>query len=267
MIATTNEEKNLDIAINLQDTTYIKEIGHKKFNTKILFALEHNLGLGEEIDKNNQAFKNFYTFGNIRNTSTKEILIDEKLDLIAKLIHNDYKGEKDVIQRTSNINWLNTTPHEQNANKTQAIHIDIKLLAFGLQRVKSEKSLNELLKINRKLFDSKLEDSNKIEAKLKNYKVADFPTSFKTLFDKIARSEHNSWNAFQYLNGWEYSSQRNKDAKEHDCLQPLEDFDNDAIKKTYKYDMASVYYIPEYLARGGFEINNIKSTKTDEPTP
>jgi len=254
IIATKNEEKNLDIAINLQDTTYIKEIGHKKFNTKILFALEHNLGLGKEIDKNDQAFKNFYTFGNIRQTSTKEILIDDKLDLIAKLIHNEYKGEKDVIQRTLNSNWIDTSPHEQDSNKTQAIHIDIKLLAFGLKRKKSEKSLNELLKINREIFDTKLEDSSKIKVKIKNYKVSDFPTSFETLFDKVARSEHNRWNAFQYLNGWDYHRQRNKDAKEHDCLQPLEDFDTDVIKKTYQYDMASVYYIPEYLARGGFEI-------------
>ncbi len=254
IIATTNEEKNLDIAINLQDTTYIKDIGHKRFNTKVLFALEHNIGLGEEIDKNNQAFKNFYTFGNIRTTSTKEILIDEKLDLIAKLIHNDYQGEKDIIQKKLNINWLNISAHEQDANKTQAIHIDIKLLAFGLKRVKSEKRLDELLKLNRELFNSRLEDSNKIEKKLKNYKVSDFPSSFKTLFDKVARSEHNRWIAFQYLNGWDYNSQRNKDAKEHDCLQPLEDFDNDIIKNTYKYDMASVYYIPEYLAYSGFKI-------------
>ena len=254
IIATKNEEKNLDIAINLQDTTYIKEIGHKKFKTKILFALEHNLGLGEEIDKNDQAFKNFYTFGNIRQTSTKEILIDDKLDLIAKLIHNEYKGEKDVIQRTLNSNWIDTSPHEQDSNKTQAIHIDIKLLAFGLKRKKSKKSLNELLKINREIFDTKLEDSSKIKVKIKNYKVSDFSTSFETLFDKVARSEHNRWNAFQYLNGWDYHHQRNKDAKEHDCLQPLEDFDTDAVKKTYQYDMASVYYIPEYLARGGFEI-------------
>ncbi len=254
LIATTNEEKNLDIAINLQDTTYIKDIGHNRFNTKVLFALEHNLGLGEEIDKDNQAFKNFYSFGNIRTTSTKEILIDEKLDLIAKLIHNDYQGEKDVVQKKLNEHWLDITPHEQDTNKTQAIHMDIKLLAFGLKRVKAEKRLEELLKLNRERFNSKLEDINTIEARFKNYKVDDFPTSFETLFDKVARSEHNRWCAFQYLNGWDYSSQKNKDAKEHYCLLPLENFDNDTIKKTYKYDMDSVYYIPEYLARGGFEI-------------
>ncbi|MCK5854367.1 MAG: hypothetical protein KAG56_04040, partial [Sulfurovaceae bacterium] len=46
-IATKNEEENLEIAINLQDTTYIKQIGHDKFKSKVLFALYHNLGLGD----------------------------------------------------------------------------------------------------------------------------------------------------------------------------------------------------------------------------
>ena len=260
MIATTDEEKNLDIAINLQDTTYIREIGHNRFKTKVLFALYHNLGLGEEIDKNQKAFANFYTFGNISKTSTKEILFDEELDLIAKLIHNDYRGEPDVITETLYNNWLATTAHKQDANKTQALHIDIKLLAFGLKRVKSPKSLNELLKLNEKKFYTILEDSDKTEEKLNNYKTAYFPTSFdNTLLDRVARSEHNRWNAFHYLNGWQYSSKRNDDAKEHHCLQPLEDFDMDAIKETYQYDIASVYYMPQYLARGGFEIYHLNN--------
>ena len=52
LVATNDEEKNLEIAINLQDTTYIRKIGHKEFKSKVLFALYHNLGLAEEIDKN-----------------------------------------------------------------------------------------------------------------------------------------------------------------------------------------------------------------------
>lgn len=259
MIATTDEEKNLDIAINLQDTTYIREIGHKRFTTKVLFALYHNLGLGEEIDKNEKAFANFYTFGNISKTSTQEILFDEELDLIAKLIDNNYRGETDVIDETVYVNWLTTIPHKQDANKTQALHIDIKLLAFGLKRVKSTKSLAELLELNKRTFYAVLKNSTEIKEQLHDYKTTYFPTSFDdTLLDKVARSEHNRWNAFHYLNGWQYSSERNDDAKEHHCLQPLEDFDTDTIKETYQYDIASVYYMPFYLARGGFQIVMIK---------
>jgi len=255
LIATTDEEKNLDIAINLQDTTYIRQIGHNQFKTKVLFALYHNLGLGEEIDKNKKAFHNFYTFGNISQTSTKEILLNEELDLIAKLIHNNYRGEKDVKTEILYQNWLNTTAHKQDANKTQALHIDVKLLAFGLKRVNSKKSFDELLKINEEIFYNLLKNNNTIKEQLKSYKSSYFPNSFEnTLLDKVARAEHNRWNAFHYLNGWQYNTQRKDDAKEHDCLQPLEDFNRDEIKETYQYDIASVYYMPQYLARGGFEM-------------
>ena len=253
-IATKNEEKNLDITINLQDTTYIRKIGHQKFKTKVLFALYHNLGLAEEIDKNQKAFANFYSFGNIKTVSTKEILINEEFDKIAKLIHNDYKEEKDILTNILNREWLNTSQHKQDSNKTQAIHLDIKLLAFGLKRIKSTRAWYELLKLNRKKFDSKLGNSTNIKDRINNFTPSHFPISFTTTIDKVARAEHNRWSAFHYLNGWQYSPQRNIDAKEHDCLQPFEKFSTDETKDTYKYDLASVYFIPDYLARGGFEI-------------
>jgi len=253
-IATKNEEKNLDITINLQDTTYIREIGHQKFKTKVLFALYHNLGLAEEIDKNQKAFANFYSFGNIKTVSTKEILINEEFDKIAKLIHNDYKEEKDILTNVLNREWLITSQHKQDSNKTQALHLDIKLLAFELQRVKSTKDWHELLRLNRKKFYSKLENSTHIKDRINAFNPSHFPSSFKQTIDKVAKAEHNRWCAFHHLNGWVYSELRKDDAKEHDCLQPFEKFTTDETKETYKYDLASVYFIPDYLARGGFEI-------------
>jgi len=262
-IATKDEEKNLDITINLQDTTYIRKIGHKEFNTKVLFALYHNLGLAEEIDKNRKAFANFYSFGNIARVSTKKILIDEEFDKIAKLIHNDYKEEKDILIKILNKEWLNTSQHKQDSNKTQALHLDVKLLAFGLKRVSSKIDWHELLKLNRKRFHSKLKDSQKVKDIIINFKPSYFPTSFETLIDRVARAEHNRWNAFHYLNGWQYNPQRNIDAKEHDCLQPFTKFTTDKAKETYKYDLISVYFIPDYLALGGFEIREIESPSSD----
>jgi hypothetical protein len=207
-----------------------------------------------EKDKNQKAFANFYSFGNIKTVSTKEILINEEFDKIAKLIHNDYKEEKDILTNILNREWLNTSQHKQDSNKTQAIHLDIKLLAFGLKRIKSTRAWYELLKLNRKKFDSKLENSTNIKDRINNFTPSHFPISFTTTIDKVARAEHNRWSAFHYLNGWQYSPQRNIDAKEHDCLQPFEKFSTDETKDTYKYDLASVYFIPDYLARGGFEI-------------
>jgi len=257
-IATKDEEKNLDIAINLQDTTFIKEIGHKRFKSRILFALYHNRGLGEEINNDKDAFANFHTFANISKSSTQEILIDEKLDKISKLILSNYNEKKDNLTTELDHSWIETLIHQQESNKTQALHLDIKLLAFGLTRITSEKSVDELREINNKKFYDILEDSDKIKNQLKNYKKEYFPNSFdKTLLDKVARSEHDRWSAFQYLNGWDYNIVRENDAKEHNCLKPLEEFEDD-IKHTYQYDLASVYFMPIYLARAGFEMIEIE---------
>ena len=261
-IATKNEEKNLEIAINLQDTTYIKAIGHKRFKTKVLFALYHNLGLGEEINSNDDAFANFFTFGNIEETSTREILFDEDLDYIAKLIHLNYRGVKEVNKDEMYGHWMRTSPHKRDANKTQALHIDIKLLAFGLEKKKSKKKLEDCLTDNRKLFEGKLENSQEIQKELEAYKMEYFPKNFTDRYiDRVARSEHNRWNAFHYLNGWSHNLVRNDEAKEHTCLLQLEVFP-DEVKETYQYDLASVYNIPEYLAHAGYEIVEIEEEES-----
>ena len=258
-IATKNEEKNLEIAINLQDTTYIEAIGHNRFNTKVLFALYHNLGLGEEINNNSDTFENFFTFGNIEETSTREILFDEDLDYIAKLIHLNYRGVKEIDRDEMYNNWIHTSPHKRDANKTQALHIDIKLLAFGLKKIKVKtKDLVDRLTDNREMFERKLEYSQEIKEELASYKLDYFPKDFtKRYIDSVARSEHNRWNAFHYLNGWSHNFVRNDEAKEHTCLLQLEVFP-DEIKESYQYDLASVYNIPEYLAHAGYEIVEIE---------
>jgi len=258
-IATKNEEKNLEIALNLQDTTYVKAIGHKRFKTKVLFALYHNLGLGEEINNNIDTFANFFTFGNIEETSTREILFDEDLDYIAKLIHLNYRGVKEIDRDEMYNNWIGTSPHKRDANKTQALHIDIKLLAFGLKKIKvKRKNLADRLKNNREIFEHKLEHSQEIKEELASYKLDYFPKNFTERYiDSVARSEHNRWNAFHYLNGWSHNFVRNDEAKEHLCLLPLEVFP-DEIKETYQYDLASVYNIPEYLAHAGYELVEIE---------
>ena len=88
--------------------------------------------------------------------------------------------------------------------------------------------------------------------------VAYFPASFDTLFEKMIRMEHNRWIAYHHLNGWEYSDVKNKVKKEHNCLVPLEDFEDDAMKKSVIYDIYSFLYLPKFLAEAGYEIEAIE---------
>ena len=53
--------------------------------------------------------------------------------------------------------------------------------------------------------------------------------------EKLARCEHNRWNAFHYLNGWKYSEKEDKIIKLHDCLVPYDSL-NENIKE-YDRDM------------------------------
>ena len=43
--------------------------------------------------------------------------------------------------------------------------------------------------------------------------------------EKLARCEHNRWNAFHYLNGWKYAKKRNPKIKLHHCLVPYDNLD------------------------------------------
>ena len=257
-IATDDEEKNLDIAINLQDTTYVKAIAKDTFKTKVLFAIYHNLGLSESIDANQTAFANFYTFGSIADASTEEIVIDDALDYLAQLIHYDYDGNKISDDDAMHQTWLALDPHKRDSNKAQALHIDTKLLSLGLKRVKSDKSVDDLQRENSMLFFEKLCDDSKFEIDLDNYTIDEFPKDFdKEMIDKLARAEHNRWDAYHYLTGWSYNQKRDNDAKEHDCLKPIEEFSSAKLQETYKYDLASVYYIPVYLAKSGYGVESI----------
>ena len=111
-----------------------------------------------------------------------------------------------------------------------------------------------MLEGNKKWLNKKLADRDITDKELDNYKVEYFPESFDSLFNKLGRAEHNRWNAFHYLRGWKYNTTKNKEAKRHDCLLPIEKFHTDENKKTYQYDLLSILSIPRYLAYAGYEI-------------
>lgn len=257
-IATEDEEQNLNIAINLQDTTYIQAIAKEELQTKIHFAIYHNLGLSQEIDSNKEAFANFYSFASVADASTHEIVIDEELDILAQRINYDYDGNQDEDEKLMHEKWLKLDPHKRSSNKAQAIHIDTKLLSLGLKRVKSTKSVESLKAENQKIFYDKLTGDSSFELDLANFSVDEFPKDFdRSMIDRLARAEHNRWDAFHYLNGWSYNQKRNDKAKEHDCLKPIEEFDSTKLQETYRWDLASVYYIPIYLAKSGYGVESI----------
>ncbi len=244
-----------------------------------------NIIIGTKSRKRNLKIKN--RLNNYISTKKTKILLtnnltqpNNKSKLIAKLINYLYlrstynpnllfnKKDKTKAKRI----WNKISSSDQNSTKMQSIHISTKLLALGLKKQKSTKTSKELLEINKKIFDKKLdfreindqklqEYAEKFHNSQNNFKPIYFPKKFKSLFEKLIRSEHNRWNTYHYLNGWEYSKIKNKKIKRHDCLIPLEKFDTDKIKTTIIFDIFALVYIPNLLASAGMELSQI-SLKT-----
>ena len=72
---------------------------------------------------------------------------------------------------------------------------------------------------------------------MKDYEIKYLPLEYKTLFEKLIDCEHERWNAFHYINGWEYNEKKNKCKKLHNCLKPIRDFKEKELQITILYDI------------------------------
>lgn len=287
IVAFDEEEKNLDTAIELYNRVYLQKAIDKQYMPKILLGIYDEMLLSDTINTNNNEFKNFYTFGNVKNILSYKELIDEEIDLIAKLIHNGYgevynKNSLGQNENSVNKKWFNDSRFSDKLSSiAQAKHIDIKLKSMGLKKTKeTELDKVELLKNNQKFIFGKLnpqmqevglnedvliEYSKELEKSYRYEKVEIkyFPKKFDTLFERLVRMEHDRWNAYHFLNGWKYTEiapqnkeekDQQKAKKEHNCLLSLKDFDKDTIKITVIHDIYSLLYIPNYLAETAYQI-------------
>jgi len=274
IITKREDEENLNIALDFYNKCYIKDISENRLKTKIIFASYKHKELSQSFNDNQEKFKQFYTFANAANIFTHKSLLNEELDRVAKLIHNGYGDiyDENLLFQSDNkkINekWFqNSSLNDKISNRMQGMHIDVKLLALGLKKVKSKKSAKELLEINKRLFQEKLGSVNISNTMLlkyskelekayagEEYSLLYFPKEFNSLFEKLVRSEHNRWNAYHHLHGWSYNETKNKAFKEHDCLLPLDKFETKSIQLTVIYDIYAVLYIPNLLASVGYEL-------------
>ena len=278
IICYDDESVNIQVSSMLHERRFLaKTIDNEKV-PKIIMGVFSELELSKAVCDNKHEYKNVYTFGNQSDVINKENLINEALDGVAKLINNGYADEYSLSYQQINQNkvekkWFNGARFSDKLSSiSQARHIDVKIKALGLKKIKvdesklskeklfeqNKKALHQALKNQRSISDEEIiTASQEIEKMYNNqeYKVYYFPQSFDaTLFDKLVRMEHNRWNTHYYLQGWRYASQKVKAKKEHDCLLPLEKFDKENIKITAIYDMYSFLYLPNYLAETNYRL-------------
>jgi len=195
----------------------------------------------------------------------KKILLSINRDLLTKKFEKD-RISSNVIDDTHLIKYTEKLTSYSNIRKGYSDKLEKEIDKLEKEFKKAQQSPEEKLKLQKAkedAYDKSEQDclSELQEKSLDNIKAEYFPQDFDTLFEKMIRVEHNRWMAYHYLNGWEYSQIKNKAKKEHNCLIPLENFNNDAMKKAVIYDMYSFLYLPNYLAEAGYEMIPITINK------
>lgn len=269
-----DENINLNLAIELNDKVFIK----KNKLPKLYLALYNNY----HFLKDGKFLENFIVFGREEEILSKERILDEKNYKIAKLVHNGYgdefKRDNLVLDESSlDKKWFNTKNFSDKLSSiAQAKHLNIKLQALGLKKVPSNENKEELLKENIKIFDEMMipllkqadtsyEDIHKASLELEkvwsgeSYEVKYLPKDYKTLFEQLIESEHERWNAYHFVNGWDFSDKKDKFAKLHNCLKPISEFKEKDLQITILYDIYATLYIPNYLASAGYKLEKINN--------
>ena len=174
---------------------------------------------------------NLYKFNIIEESFTKEALISEKIDELAKIIHQDYlnKLKKRNPGKPSHQDWEFLPIDFKNQNREQADHIYIKIRAAGCKAVNISDDKAEFK------FENNLE-----------------------LVEILAVMEHNRWWAHMILSGWKFGKYRDDKKKIHPYLIPYEEL-TEEIKQ---YDRDTVLNMPKLLDKLGKKIVKADKHKT-----
>jgi len=273
-----DDKINLDIAAEFADSIYWQLIKANTLHSKIHIAISNHKLLADGITDNNLYYDYFNIFAQTDKMVSRDVVINERFETIAKCIHAGYEMRYNPDAMFSEDNILNSLWNQIDfledrvSSRAQAYHIPVKLKAMGLSfETVSNMEIGELLLHNQSLFnqnalqkdlkklgldrDSMIEKTKMLVGENQwNIQEFDyFPTEYNTLMEKLIRAEHNRWNAHHWLKGWNHSEVKDKSAKLHDCLVPLQDLPKDK-RHTVIYDIYSILYIPNLLAKAGLKL-------------
>lgn len=154
-----------------------------------------------------QFLKDVIPFGSSKEIFTKDIIIDETLDKLAKGF-NDYYNKAYNIKRK----WEELSLFEKQSNRALALHIQSKLYLMGLKCVRNGSI---------QLFEDQIKD--------------------ETVLERLSRGEHLRWNAYHFANGWRtmknldaQAKNKNEALKLHSCLVDWDELDN--VSERFKTD-------------------------------
>jgi hypothetical protein len=236
-----------DYVINCIDNdqmTFISSIHiiNRYRKVPIAIRMSGNNNLSGWIEDNREDFKNVFTFGNISELSGIKSIIDEKINELAKAIHDNYNdGLKDGEVKHQ---WNELDIFSKSSNYAQADHIRTILDLVGLT-IKAE---------------DELQDGDHV---IKSFK--EFLSIIEPRLEELSSIEHSRWMAFHFIEGWtvqEKSLSKDIVRKKHPCLVTWAELDevSKAHGKDYKeYDTRNIVEIYRHIERvGGIIVINKK---------
>ena len=158
-------------------------------------------------------FTHLYRFGAWEEVLTEEMVINEELDEMAKKVHEFY-----LNSRPGGKPWTKLSLFLKNSNRAQVDHLETKLFLLGLSITDTDSH-------------NLLEDD-------------DFQEKISSEFelDMLAKIEHQRWNVFHFMNGWDTlpidqfeGNHRDTSKKLHGCLVPWEELPKVSEKAGYNF--------------------------------
>jgi len=149
-------------------------------------------------------------------------IIDESIDELARIIHNDYLKKLPRIDplRPTHRPWDNLPDEIRNRSRQQADHLWIKLRSLNVKTTAIESTEKEFEIIK----DERLE--------------------------ALSKAEHDRWCAYMFYKGWKPGETRDDALKIHTDLIPYEDL-SEEIKQ---YDRNVILNMPLLLKELGYKI-------------
>ena len=243
VICLREDEKNLELGLQMINWIRQKDLQGKR---QIAARYCYDTHLTKVVHPDKGALKELFLFGRLNEIYTKDILINEILDIRAKAINDNYNAHNPKYATP----WEGLDYFSRDSNRHCAMHIRTKLALVGLRIGSVEECL--LLEENQTISTTEA--------------FVEYIGSVR--LEHLAILEHMRWNAFHFASGWDTLGiaqlkpnekktgyvAKDKVRRRHACLVSWEALDEVSKKMEEDYkqkDRDGVKEIVEYLARTG----------------
>lgn len=167
-------------------------------------------------------------FGSVEEEVDPFYLVDEEIDVLARLLHGQYLGgheQADAVRATpAAVPWADLAESYRSATRSQADHVVAKLRTLGWHATLAGDTTAG----------------------------APAPVAGEMLLEQMASQEHVRWCRERWLSGWIFDAQRKDAEQHHDALVPYEQLGEDLRE----LDRITIARLPGLLAGLGISLRS-----------